>query len=198
MSIIGTAVSTSLDGFIAGPEGGAVEAGLHSWLRDGDTPSQVVPSFRMSRPSAEFFDDGLRATGAVVAGRRTYEVSEAWGGRGPMPGMPLFVITHRVPEVVPTGDLPYTFVTNGVEIAVEQARAAAGGKNVHLMGASIVQQCIRAGLLDELIISLVPVVLGRGVRLLDGLDPSNTKLDVVRVVEAPGVTHLTYRVRTHA
>jgi len=80
-----------------------------------------------------------------------------------------------------------------VETAVEQARAAAGGKNVHLMGASIVQQSIRAGLLDELIISIVPIVLGRGVRLLQGLDRSNIKLDIVRVVDAPGVTHLTYR-----
>jgi dihydrofolate reductase len=91
-------------------------------------------------------------------------------------------------------DPPYTFVTEGVEVAVDQARGAAGGKDVHLMGASIVQQAIRAGLLDELIISLVPIVLGRGIRLLDNLDPGALKLNLERVVDAPGVTHLTYRV----
>jgi len=194
MSMIGTAVSASLDGFIAGPAGGAADAGLHDWLRAGDTPSRINPALKMSRPSAEFFDEGAEATGAVIAGRRTYDLSQAWGGRGPIPGLPLFVVTHRVPEMAPASDPPYTFVTGGVEEACEQAQAAAAGKNVHVMGASIIQQCIRAGLLDELIISLVPLVLGRGVRLLDGLDPSNVKLGLGRVVDAPGVTHLTYQV----
>ena len=111
-----------------------------------------------------------------------------------MPGMPLFVVTHRVPETVPVGDPPYTFVTDGIERAVEQARTAAAGKDVFLQGASIVQQCLRTGLLDELTISLVPVVLGRGVRLLGGHDPGSVGLGLVGVVDAPGVTHLTYRV----
>lgn len=148
----------------------------------------------MAKPSAEFFDDGVGGTGAVIAGRRTYDVSEAWGGRGPIPGLPLFVLTHRPPEQAPAGEPPYTFVTDGIEAAVERARAAADGKNVHLMGASVVQQAIRAGLLDELVISLVPIVLGRGVRLLDNLDPSDVALEIVRVVDAPGVSHLTYRI----
>ena len=95
---------------------------------------------------------------------------------------------------VPAGDPPYTFVTDGVEHAVEQATEAAAGKDVFLQGASIVQQCLRAGLMDELVISLVPVVLGRGVRLLDGLDPGSVELEIVGVLDAPGVTHLTYRV----
>ncbi|MGO9976226.1 MAG: dihydrofolate reductase family protein [Solirubrobacteraceae bacterium] len=148
----------------------------------------------MSAPSAEFFDEGVGGTGAVIAGRRTYEVSGAWGGRGAIPGLPLFVVTHRVPEVVPAGDPPDTFVTDGVEAAVKLAQAAADGKNVHLMGASIVQQAIRARLLDKLVISVVPVVLGRGVRLLEGLGPNDLKLDLLQVVDAPDVTHLTYRV----
>jgi dihydrofolate reductase len=107
-----------------------------------------------------------------------------------MPGRPLFVVTHRPPVAVPNGNPPYTFVTDAIEGAVAQARAAAGDKDVHLMGASIVQQAIRAGLLDELVISLVPVVLGDGVRLLEGLPP--LKLEVTRVIDAPRVTHLTY------
>jgi len=108
--------------------------------------------------------------------------------------VPLFVLTHHAPDDVPSGDPPYTFVTDGIESAVEQARVAAAGKDVALMGASIVQQSLRAGLLDELTINLVPVVLGRGVRLLDGLEPGSVELELIRVVDAPGVTHLTYRV----
>jgi dihydrofolate reductase len=191
MSIVQTALSTSLDGFIAGPSGGAADVGLHDWLRDGDTPSRVNPGFKLSKHSAEFFDRGVSTLGAVVAGRRTYELAEAWGGRGPMPGLPLFVVTLRPPELAPPSDPPYTFVTDGVASAIGHALAAAGDKDVHLMGASIVQQAIRAGLLDELVISLVPVVLGEGVRLLEGLSPTN--LELVRVIDAPGVTHLTYR-----
>jgi dihydrofolate reductase len=192
MSIVQTAMSTSLDGFIAGPDGGAADVGLHNWLTDGDTPSRINPRFKLSKPSADFFDQGITQLGAVVAGRRTYEISDAWDGHGPMPGLPLFVVTHRAPESVPASDPSYTFVTEGVEAAVAQALAAAGGKDVHLMGASVIQQAIRAGLLDELVISLVPVVLGNGVRLLDSLPP--LKLEVVRVIDAPGVTHLTYKI----
>jgi dihydrofolate reductase len=197
---IGTALSTSLDGFIAGiddsPEQPLGVGGdrLFNWLRDGDTPSRIYPSIMMSAASAEFFDEGVSALGAIIAGRRTYDVSEAWGGRGPSPGIPLFVMTHHAPATVPTGDPPYTFVVDGIESAVEKAKAAAAGKNVHLMGADIVQQAIRAGLLDELTINLVPIVLGHGVRLLDDCDPG-IELDLVRVVDAPGVTHLTYRVQ---
>jgi dihydrofolate reductase len=192
MTIVQTAMSTSLDGFIAGPDGGAADVGLHNWLTDGDTPSRMNPAFRMSKPSAEFFDEGVGTIGAVVAGRRTYDVSNAWGGRGPMPGLPLFVVTHGAPDPAPSSDPPYTFVPRGVEAAVAQARTAARDRDVHLMGATIIQQAIGAGLLDELVLSIVPVVLGDGVRLLDGL-PS-LQLEVVRVIDAPGVTHLTYRV----
>jgi dihydrofolate reductase len=199
MTIV-TAHSTSLDGFIAGaddsPEQPLGVGGdrLFNWFSDGGTPSRYYPGFRMSAVSAAFFDEGVARIGAVIAGRRTYDISEAWGGSGPMPGVPLFVVTHRVPDTVPSGDPPYTFVTAGIERAVEQARTAAAGKDVALMGATIVQQCLRVGLLDELVVSLVPVVLGRGARPLDGLEPGSVQLDLVRVVDAPGVTHLTYRV----
>jgi dihydrofolate reductase len=200
MTRVVTAHSTSLDGFIAGADDrpeqplGVGGERLFNWFSDGDTPSRYYPGFKMSAVSAAFFDEGVGRVGAVISGRRTYDISEAWGGSGPLPGVPLFVLTHRVPDTVPTGDPPYTFVTDGVERAVEQARTAAAGKDVALMGATIVQQCLRAGLLDELVISLVPVVLGRGARPLDGLEPGSVQFDLVRVVDAPGVTHLTYRV----
>ncbi len=148
----------------------------------------------MSAASASFFDEFAGRNGAVIAGRRTYDIARGWGGRGPLPGVPLFVMTHHVPDTVPTGAPRYTFVTEGIEPAVEQARTAAAGKDVSLMGAKIVQQCLRSRLLDLLTIHLVPVVLGRGVRLLDGLEPGSIELDLIRVVDAPGVTHLTYRV----
>lgn len=193
-----TALSTSLDGFIAGADDsperplGAGGDRLFAWFGDGDTPSRFYPSFRMSSISAAFFDDIAARGGAVVTGRRTYDIANAWGGKGPLPGIPLFVVTHHVPETVPAGDPPYTFVTQGVERAVEQAREVAGDRDVSLMGASIVQQSIRAKLLDLLTIHLVPVVLGRGVRLLDGLDVG-CEFELVQVVDAPGVTHLTFR-----
>ena len=200
MTKVVTAHSTSLDGFIAGADDGPGQPlgvggdRLFKWFSDGDTPSRYYPGFKLSAVSAAFFDEGVGRVGAVISGRRTYDISDAWGGSGPLPGVPLFVLTHRVPEAVPAGDPPYTFVTDGIERAVEQARTAAGGKDVALMGATIVQQGLRAGLLDELVISLVPVVLGRGARPLEGLEPGSVQLDLVRVVDAPGVTHLTYRV----
>jgi dihydrofolate reductase len=194
-------LSTSLDGFIAGiddsPEHPLGIGGdpLFDWFSDGDTPSRHYPSFRMSTVSANLIDAFADRVGAVVAGRRTYDVSDGWAGSGPLPGVPLYVVTHRIPEFVPDGDPPYTFVTDGIEQAVERARAAAGDKNVDLMGATIVQQCLRVGLLDQLTIHLVPVVIGRGVRLLDGFDPGTVNLTLASVVDAPGVTHLTYQVR---
>jgi dihydrofolate reductase len=200
MTTVVTAHSTSIDGFLAGADDsperplGIGGERLFEWLTDGDTPSRYAPSLRMSAISAEFFDEGVGSVGAVIAGRRTYDVSAAWGGGGPLPGVPLFVMTHHAPDSVPAGDVPYTFVTDGIERAVEEAGKAAAGKDVVLMGANIVQQCLRAALLDLLVISLVPVVLGRGVRLLDDLEPGSVGLDLVRVVDAPGVTHLTYRV----
>ncbi len=199
MTLITTALSTSLDGFIAGADDspqqplGVGGDRLFAWFGDGDTPSQYYPQFRLSAVSAAVFDEYAGRVGANITGRRTYDVSDAWGGTGPLPGTPLFVVTHQAPDAVPAGDPPYTFVTSGIEDAVEQARAAAGGKDVSVMGAQVVQQCLRAGLLDEISVHLVPIALGRGVRLLDDLDPG-TEFDLVRAVDAPGVTHLTYRV----
>ena len=109
-------------------------------------------------------------------------------------GVPAFVVTHTVPQDWVYEGSPFTFVTDGVESAVEQARAVAGDKDVAVGSASIAQQCIRAGLLDEIHVDLVPVLLGDGVRLFDHLGPGPIELENPSVVEAPGVTHLTFRV----
>jgi dihydrofolate reductase len=200
MTKIFTALSTSLDGYIAGADDGPQQplgaggGALFDWFSNGDTPSRHYPAFRMSPVSAQFFDEIADRCGAMLSGRRTYDIAGAWGGSGPLPGVPLFVLTHRAPAKVPAGDPAYTFVTDGIESALDQARSAAAGKDVSLMGSAAVQQCLRSGLLDEITIHLVPVLLGGGVRLLDHLDGHAPKLDCIRVVEAPGVTHLTYRV----
>src|SRR6266542_721004 len=123
-------VSTSLDGFIAGTDDSPAQPlgvggdRLFPSFSDGDTPSRHYPSFTMSAISARYFDEFADRIGAVISGRRTYDVSDAWGGTGPMPGVPLFVVTHRVPDTVPTGDPPYTFVTDGIEHSVKNALGA--------------------------------------------------------------------------
>ena len=200
MTKIFTALSASLDGFIAGPDDSPAQPlgkggmRLFDWYSDGDTPSRYYESFKLSAASAEVFDAMAGRVGAVISGRRTYDITDGWGGDGPLPGAPLFVLTHQVPEHVPQGEPPYTFVTDGIESAVEQARAAAGGKDVSLMGSAAVQQALRAGLLDEIEIHLIPVLLGGGVRLLDHLGDDPVELECIQVVNAPGVTHLHYRV----
>ena len=130
---------------------------------------------------------------AVLTGRRTHDIAKAWGGHGPVPGLPLFVLTHRAPAEVPEPSVPYTFVTDGIERAVEQAKAAAGDRYVALAGSQAAQQCLRAGLLDELWLAVVPLLLGGGVRLFDHLG-GPVRLEKLGVVDAPGVTHLSYRV----
>jgi len=194
------AVAVSLDGFIAGPDDGPEQglgAGgeqLFTWFTDGDTASRFYPWMAMSAISAAAFDGFIDRIGAVITGRRTYDITNGWDGEGEVPGAPLFVVTHRAPDRVAPADPPYTFVTDGIASAVRQALAAANGKDVRLMGASIIRQCLQGGLLSELTIELVPVILGRGVSLLGGLDPGTASLELVRVVDAPGVTHLTYHV----
>lgn len=191
-------MSMSLDGFITGPND-AMEHGLgvngerlHAWLSDGGVdPGSYRPS---AGPSATVFDE-LMATGAVIAGRRTFDHALRWDGDH-HDGVPVFVLTHAAPDGEPPGQV--RFVTDGIESCVAQAKAAAGDRNVLLHGANAAQECLRAGLLDEMEIHLVPVLLGEGRRLFDGLGPDHTELELIRALEAPGVTHLRYRVQRTA
>jgi len=196
--------SISLDGFIAGPndspeqplgEGGER---LFEWFFDGDTeftmPSGTM-TLKLSPASAEAAVDIFRSTGAIVSGRRMFDVANGWGGRHPI-DVPVFVVTHNPPRdwIRDNPGAPFTFVTEGVASAVEQARKAAGDKLVGVGGANVAQQCLELGLLDEIYVQLVPVLLGGGVSLFN--QPSNAPLDLetTRVINAPGVTHLTFRV----
>jgi dihydrofolate reductase len=201
MAKVTVALTVSLDGYIAGPNDGLVhplgEGGtaLFEWYFTGDTPSRYYDRMRLSQQSAEVLDAGVDTLGAVVTGRRTYEIANAWEGEGPVPGLPLplFILTHSVPAEVPETSVPYTFVTDGIESAIKQAAAAAGDKYVSLMGSYAAQQCLRAGLLDEIQVSVVPLLLGGGVRLFDHIG-GPVRLEPISVVDAPGVTHLRYRV----
>jgi dihydrofolate reductase len=207
-------ISMSLDGFIAGPNPtvdeplGAGGEQLHEWIfglaswreRHGEEGGAENADSELVRESVD-------ATGAVVMGRRMFSggqgpwesdpVAGGWWGDEPPFGVPVFVLTHHAREPLELqGKTAFSFVTDGVDGAHEQARAAAGGKNVAVAGgADVVQQFLDAGLLDELQIHLVPVLLGDGVRLFDG--PRGTPppaIELTRVVDSPSVTHLRYRV----
>jgi dihydrofolate reductase len=155
---------------------------------------------------SEIVEEGVAATGAVVMGRRMFSggsgpweddpVADGWWGDEPPFRVPVFILTHHPREpVTKEGGTTFTFVTDGIGAALEQARAAAGDRNVHIAGgASVVQQYLRAGELDELQIHVSPILLGSGTRLFDDLGPALPGLEITRVIDSPAVTHLRYRV----
>jgi len=195
-------ITTSLDGFIAGPNDGPElplgEGGerLHEWVfglaswrerhgLEGGTTGR----------DDEVLEEAFKTVGAVVLGKRMFDNARAWGDEPPF-HMPVFVLTHETREpLVKEGGTTFTFVTDGIESALEQARAAAGDKDISVAGgANVIQQYLRAGLIDEMQIHLAPMLLGDGIRLFDGLDGEQIELEATRVIESPGVTHLKFRV----
>ena len=187
-------MSMSLDGFITGPDDGAHQGlgangeRLHAWLGDGGAgPDSYRPRDRGA--NAEVFDE-MMATGAVVTGRRTFDHAGGWAGDHHN-GVPVFVLTHSVPDEPPTGHVRY--VTD-VRSGVAQAREAAGGRDVMMHGAAAAVACLAAGQLDEIELHVVPVLLGQGRRLFDGLPPDQVELELLRSREGSGVLHLRYRV----
>ncbi|HKH36527.1 MAG TPA: dihydrofolate reductase family protein [Rubrobacter sp.] len=193
-------LSMSLDGFITGPDprpGEPMGDGgerLHEWMAG-------MTDFRergeTGNPDADVLRELSSRTGALLLGRTMLDFGEEPWGDDPPFGMPVFVVTHRPREpVTKRGGTTYIFVTDGLEAALERAQAAAGGKDVGLGGgASLAQQCLSAGLLDEIQVHLVPVLLGAGTRLFDHLGDQPIELERTGVVESPaGVTHLRFRV----
>jgi len=198
MATVIAGMSMSLDGFIAGPND-EVEH-LFAWYGAGDVEVQTRRDdlgFRTDEQSAELLRDILSSVGAHICGRRQYEVAGAWGGSHPL-GVPVFVVTHKPPADWPRGNTPFTFVTEGIEEAVAQAKAAAGDKVVAISGADVSQQVLNAGLLDGIGVDLVPVLLGQGIRWFDNIAEAPVTLDDPEVTEGRGVTHLYYHVRPQA
>lgn len=184
-------MTMSLDGFTAAPNV-AVERPLgddgerlHGWLGvDGSPVSDLDREI-----SARLFT----GTGAFVLGRRTFDVGEGpWGDEGAF-GMPCFVVTHRPRKRLVKGPTAFTFVTDGIESALKQAKEAAGDRDVVVMGgADVARQYLQAGLVDELRVHIMPLLLGAGSRFFDG---RRIELERTEVIESPAATHLTFRVR---
>jgi dihydrofolate reductase len=203
MGIVTAHMSMSLDGYVAGPNAGAGnplgDGGvlIQQWMFD-------LASFRemqgLGGGQTNADDEELRQrfapTGAVVMGRRMFDEGEGPWGDNPPFRMPVFVVTHQPRErLVKEGGTTFTLVTDGIESALEQAKVAAGDKNVNIAGgADTVEQVIRAGLLDELEIHLAPLLFGEGIRLFDKIGPEHVELETMRVVASPKVTHLRFRV----
>jgi dihydrofolate reductase len=206
-------ITMSLDGFIAGPDQtleqplGQGGERLHEWVVG-------LASWRASHgldggervPDDDVFDESVRSTGAVLMGRRMFSGGagpweddpngNGWWGDTPPFGVPVFILTHHAREpVTMQGGTTFTFVTNGIDAALAQARAVAGDRNVAIAGgANVVQQYLRAGEIDELQIHVAPLLLGDGVRLFDALGADRPTLEATRVIESPAVTHIRYRV----
>jgi dihydrofolate reductase len=183
----------SLDGFIAGPKDDV--GALFGWYFSGDTEIPVPggPVLKLHKTSADVFQASVNRLGALVTGRRDFDVSNAWGGQSPVHA-PIFIVTHSAPPEWVGVDAPFTFVTDGVASALAQARQVAGDRDIGVGGSTIVQQCLQAGSLDEIQIHLAPVLLGAGIRLFDHLGAEPQTLEILRVVTTPDVTHLLYRV----
>jgi dihydrofolate reductase len=194
MAKIVAIMSMSLDGFVADPADGVDE--VFRWYFAGDIDVPTAKSdftFHVSVPSAAHLRALQEEIGAMLTGRRTSDRADAWGGQHPF-GVPAFVVTHHVPDGWPRPDSTVHFVTDGLEAAVTQAKAAAGDKAVGLHGADTIQQCLNAGLVDELHIDLAAVLLGKGIRLFDRLAATPVTLGDPTVVAGVSVTHLRYPV----
>jgi dihydrofolate reductase len=190
-------ITTSIDGYIAGPDDGPGkglgEGGerLHYWVFGGPWSYEKDPRGEPTGEDAAWLEDVMSRNGAVVAGRSTYEAARHWGDKNPW-SIPVFIVTHR-PEEEPEGG-EFAFVS-GVEEAVDRAREAAGDKDVNVMGgADVIRQALRAGLVDELSIIVAPVILGGGKRLFDGFSDS-LELEHIGVRQSPFATFVDYRVK---
>jgi dihydrofolate reductase len=184
-------ISMSLDGFIAGPNvrvgNGMGDDGdrLHDWKFDAKTENDDA-----------IVEELYASTGAVLIGKRMFDVGfEPWGDPPPF-GMPVFIVTHEAREPLPMqGGTTYTFVRDGIEAALKLALDAAGDKNVGIWGgANVMREYLKAGLLDEMQIHLVPILLGGGVRLFEDLDPEGIELRRTSSIETPGATHFRFEV----
>ena len=197
MGTVVVSVSMSLDGFIAGPNDGPGnplgDGGerLFAWWSAGS--ERVGPDDRFKPPArSRAVVEEMFQCGAVITGRRTFDIANGWGGHHPF-GVPFFLLTHDPPDHDVGPGTDGTVVTDGIESALERARAVAGDRTIAVGAADIAQQYLKAGLVDEIHMNLVPILLGDGVRLFANLEGHHLDLECTRVVESDGVTHLRYR-----
>jgi dihydrofolate reductase len=197
MTKVLASITTSLDGYITGPDDrpgrGLGDDGerLHNWVFGGPWSYEEGARGEATGADAAWLRETTQRIGAVVGGRRTYEAARHWGDENPW-GLPFFIVTHR-PEEQPPGDA-FVFVA-GVEEAVGRAREAAGGKDVNIMGgADVIRQALAADLVDELTIIVAPVVMGAGKRLFEGFGRS-LELEHLGVRQSPFATFIAYRVK---
>jgi dihydrofolate reductase len=190
-------ITTSVDGYITGPDDGPGkglgEGGerLHYWVFGGPWTYDNGPEGEPTGEDAAWLAETSSRLGAVVCGRGTYEAAEHWGDKNPW-GLPFFIVTHRPEEEPESGE--FTFVS-GLEAAVERARESAGDKDVNVMGgANVIRQALEAGIVDELTIVIAPVVLGGGKRLFEGFSES-LDLEHIGLRQSPFATFIDYRVR---
>jgi dihydrofolate reductase len=189
-------MSMSLDGYIADLNDGVAE--VFDWyFSSGDVEVPIGGSdpmtFQVSQASAGHLHGLIAELGAMLTGRRTFDKAEGWGGNHAWG--PAFVLAHKVPEGWPRSGSTVHFVTDGIESAVNQAKAAAAGKSVGVHGADTIQQCLNAGLLDEIHVDIAAVLLGSGIRLFDRLAGAPIALDNPTVIPGVRVTHLRFPVR---
>jgi dihydrofolate reductase len=196
MTKVAAGITVSLDGYITGPNDGPGrglgEGGerLHYWVFGGPWSYDEGPRGEPTGADKELLDEAMGRVGAVIGGRNTYEAAGAWGGQNPF-GVPFFIVTHR-PEDEPPG-AGFNFV-GGLDEALARAREAAGGKDVHVMGgADVIRQALLSGQVEELSITIAPLVLGGGKRLFEGFDES-LELEHVALRQSPFATHISYRV----
>jgi dihydrofolate reductase len=184
-------MSMSLDGFVAGPN--EDPGRLHDWLSGGELSGPSGVPGRPSGVNGQVFDEFM-ATGAIVAGRGTFEPAGGWGGDH-HDGVPIWVLSRRAPGI-DVSQWPLVTYVNDVRTAMSEAKQAAGDKNVLVHGAATAQLALAAGVLDELEIHLVPVLLGQGRRLFNERGPEHIELERTRIIEGEaGVTHMHYRVQ---
>ena len=204
MGTVSAGAAMSLDGFIADPSGDV--GPLFDWYFNGDVEFPTVGGrwvFKTSEASAKHLREIWNSAGALVVGRGEFDKTQAWGGLHPL-GVPVFVLTHRppaewpFPETPPTQDVPFTFVTDGIESAIAQAQATAGDKVVGVNPGSTAGQALNAGLLDEVWVELVPVLLGDGIRLFGDVAKPPVLFENPRVTEGDAVTHLIYTIKGDA
>ena len=194
MSAVIANLSMSLDGFIADPTTGVQE--LFGWYANGPRHRRGLcrPPIPDDRDQRRAVSRRVGERRRVPVGRRLYDHTNGWGGRPPAEA-PMVVVTHRPPDDWPRDGVPISFAADGIQRAVAEARALAGDRNVAVAGAQLARECLDAGLLEEIVINLVPVVLCDGIPFLAGIRNGPVRLEDPEVTEAAGVTHLRYRVK---